>query len=145
MSSGIATSSFPTGPLLGGTLNLRVLRKVLSSTVPCVIDQPPRVKSAAFFNESIIREIIRGRYLKPSVGHSDKRQAKETDTYTRTPLIIPREAVMWVIELKTRRRRLTCPEELGWLPRGTNSGCHQLRSGELRNGRTYPSKIQGHH
>ena len=51
-------------------------------------DQEPRDEFAAFFNESIILEIIKGRYLKPAVGNLDKTPLAKRETYTRTPLVI---------------------------------------------------------
>ena len=56
----------------GGGPNTKTLWKVLLPDVSCARDQRVCDKSAAFFNESIIREIIRGMNLKLTIGHSNK-------------------------------------------------------------------------
>ena len=51
-------------------------------------DQPFCCESAAFFNESIIREIITGRYLKPEVSQLNRRTRNKNRTHTTLPLIV---------------------------------------------------------
>ena len=60
-------------PLLGGGLNTKTLRKVLQFAISCKSDQLVCDESAAFFNESIICDIIRGMNPKPPIGHLNKR------------------------------------------------------------------------
>lgn len=52
--------------------------------------------SAAFLNESMILEIITGRYLKQDVSNLRRRAVVEFKTYTRTPLIVE-QSVMSVL------------------------------------------------
>ena len=59
---------------------------------------PPSCERAAFFNESIIRDIITGRNLKSAIGHFNKRVLMKRTTYTEVPLIV---GTKWIIRTST--------------------------------------------
>ena len=80
-------------------------------------DQPFFCESAAFFNESIIRDIITGRYLKPAVSQLNGETRTKNGTHTTLPLIVMNEErVMRIIVFRVCRQRLTELEEVGSIP-----------------------------
>ena len=76
--------------------------------------QSPRRGSAAFLNESIVRDIITGRYLEPVVGRLNK-----GTTWNLRGVASDRgdECIMRAIVFRLGRWRLTEQEEIGWCPR----------------------------
>ena len=102
--------------------------------------QSPRRGSAAFLNESIVRDIITGRYLEPVIGRLNK-----GTTWNLRGVASDRgdECIMRAIVFRLGRWRLTEQEEIGWCPRETHWTFLAIVWRE--NSSTYPSKCQGHH
>lgn len=74
-----------------------MLRKAMSSAGVLEMDHSCCCESAAFFNESIIRETITGRYLEPSVSQSDERRLPDGGAHTTTPLVQTTKRVMSIV------------------------------------------------
>ena len=99
VSSGIAASSSQFGPLIG--VSTIAFRKAAPSITFSVRIQLFDDGSAAFFSESIIREIITGRYLQPPVSHECGPRTG-CGSHTRTPLIMGKKSVIKVVASMVR-------------------------------------------
>jgi hypothetical protein len=90
--------------------------------------QPSRCESAAFFNESINRDIITGRYLKqPSGLQTRGNEPSLRRTHTTLPLIGTTKNVMSQVAVIGVSDDLRSWKELDRFL-GTHIGCHWLRS-----------------
>jgi hypothetical protein len=133
VSSGMSSRPLP-APLRGR--KYLILWRRASSVVGSARDQTFCGEAPAFLSESIMREIITGRYLEPRIRNQKKVSAKHV-AYTRMPLIVAAETVVRIAVRGADRWLLTQQEEVGLIPRKR----HSPQCGDEKV-RTYPSEIQ---